>query len=98
MDGVADYVRVAIAPNQLESEVIRVCLVDQDFCMKAIDFDIAIRVKDEDEEVDDQCGTRHWMVPGVEKKSRYVLLRLTDGHAGMFFCTCLTSSGKETNP
>jgi serine/threonine protein kinase len=34
-----------------------------------IDFDIAMQVKDEDEEVDDQCGTKHWMAPEVKKKS-----------------------------
>ena len=46
-------------------------LVDQDFCLKIIDFDIAMRLKDEDEEVDDQCGTKHWMAPEVGKKLRY---------------------------
>jgi serine/threonine protein kinase len=44
-------------------------VVDQDFCLKIIDFDIAMRLKDEDEKVDDECGTKHWMAPEVEKKS-----------------------------
>jgi serine/threonine protein kinase len=41
-------------------------VVDRDFCLKIIDFDVAMRVKDENEEVDDQCGTEHWMAPEVE--------------------------------
>jgi hypothetical protein len=44
-------------------------VVDQDFCLKIIDFDIAMQLKDEDEKVDDECGTKHWMAPEVEKKS-----------------------------
>jgi len=44
-------------------------LVDRDFCLKIADFDIAMQVKDEDEEVDDQCGTKDWMAPEVENKS-----------------------------
>jgi len=44
-------------------------LVDRDFCLKIADFDIAMQVKDEDEEVNDQCGTKDWMAPEVENKS-----------------------------
>jgi len=39
--------------------------VDQDICLKIIDFDIAMQVK---EEVDDQVGRKHWTAPEVEKK------------------------------
>jgi serine/threonine protein kinase len=46
-------------------------VVDQNFRLKIIDFDIAMRVEDEDEEVDDQCGTKKWMAPEVEKKLRH---------------------------
>jgi len=42
---------------------------DQDLCLKIADFDIAMQVRDEDEEVDDQCGTKDWMAPEVENKS-----------------------------
>lgn len=52
-----------IKPNNL--------LVDQAFCLKIIDFDLALQVKDEDEEVDDQCGTENWMAPEIEKKPMY---------------------------
>jgi serine/threonine protein kinase len=58
-------------------------LVDQDFCLKIIDFDFAIRVKDEDEEVDGQCGTVHWIAPEVEKKLNHSPIkadRWTCGH------------------
>ena len=30
-----------------------------------------MRTEDEDEEVDDQCGTDNWMVSEVEKKLRH---------------------------
>ena len=44
-------------------------VVDEDFCLKIIDIDIAIQLKDEDEKVDDKCGTKYWMAPEVENKS-----------------------------
>jgi serine/threonine protein kinase len=44
-------------------------VVDQDFCLKIIDFDIAMQLKDEDDEVDDECGTKYWIAPEVENKS-----------------------------
>jgi serine/threonine protein kinase len=46
-------------------------VLDNNFCLKIIDFDIAMRVEDEDEEVDDQCGTKNWMAPEVEKRLRH---------------------------
>ena len=47
-------------------------LLDEDICLKIIDFDITMRVEDEDEdeEVDDRCGTKEWMAPEVEKNLR----------------------------
>jgi serine/threonine protein kinase len=44
-------------------------VVDQDFCLKIIDFDIAMQLRDEDDEVDDECGTMYWIAPEVENKS-----------------------------
>ncbi len=41
----------------------------EDFCLKVIDFDIAIQVKDEDEEVDGEYGTEGWMAPEVKARS-----------------------------
>ena len=46
-------------------------VVDEEFCLKIIDFDVAMRVKDEDEEVDGQCGTEGWMAPEVAKNLRH---------------------------
>ncbi len=42
-------------------------VIDQDFCLKIIDFDLAMQV-DGDEEVNDQCGTERWIAPEFEKK------------------------------
>jgi serine/threonine protein kinase len=50
-------------------------VIGPDFCLKIIDFDVAMRVTDEDEEVDDQCGTEHWMAPEVEKELRHSPIR-----------------------
>jgi len=39
--------------------------------LKIIDFDLAIRVEDEDEEVDEECGPEGWMAPEIENGSVY---------------------------
>jgi serine/threonine protein kinase len=41
----------------------------EDFCLKVINFDIAIKVKDEDEEVDGEYGMERWMAPKVKAQS-----------------------------
>jgi serine/threonine protein kinase len=46
-------------------------LVDRKFCLKIIDFDLAMRVEGSDEEVDDQCGHEKWMAPEVKWKLRH---------------------------
>ncbi|KAJ8518015.1 hypothetical protein ONZ45_g4869 [Pleurotus djamor] len=46
------------------------CLIDDNGCLKLADFDIARRVRDEDEEVTDYCGTVGWTAPEVEQKPR----------------------------
>ena len=38
-----------------------------DFCLKIIDFDATMKVNDEDEVVDGQCGMKGWMLPEMEK-------------------------------
>ncbi|KAH9912176.1 kinase-like domain-containing protein [Fomitopsis serialis] len=38
------------------------------YCLKIIDFDVAVQLQDEDDEVDDYPGTRHWKAPEVAKK------------------------------
>ncbi|KAF4568189.1 hypothetical protein EYR40_010410 [Pleurotus pulmonarius] len=43
-------------------------LVDHTFCLKIIDFDVAVQVRDADEEVDDHCGTEGWVAPEIEMR------------------------------
>jgi serine/threonine protein kinase len=77
-------------------------LVDQDYeCLKIINFgDTAMRVQDEDEEVDDQYGTKSWMAPKVEKKLRHSPIKADRwaGLVGAFFCTCFDKFRKENKP
>ena len=49
-----------------------------------IDFDIAMRVEDEDEEIDDQCGTKHWLAPEVAGNLRYSPIK-----ADRWSCGCV---------
>ena len=60
-------------------------LVDENYCLKITDFDNAMRVEDEDEEVDDHCGSEGRIAPEVEKKLRHSPIRQTDGPVGGFF-------------
>jgi serine/threonine protein kinase len=46
-------------------------VVDWDFSLKIIDFDVAMRVDNENDVVDGQCGTKGWMAPEMEGKSKY---------------------------
>ncbi|KAH9992471.1 hypothetical protein BJV77DRAFT_909915, partial [Russula vinacea] len=47
------------------------CIIQRDFYLKIIDFDVSMQVKDEDEVVQGQCGTKGWMAPEIEEKSMY---------------------------
>jgi serine/threonine protein kinase len=66
--GVAFLHKLCIAHRDIKPDNL---LVDRDFCLKIIDFDIAMQVKDEDEVVDGQCGTKHWIAPEIEEKLMY---------------------------
>ncbi|KAH9952844.1 kinase-like domain-containing protein, partial [Russula dissimulans] len=66
--GVAFLHKLCIAHRDIKPDNL---LVDQEICLKIIDFDIAMQVKDEDEEVDGQCGTKHWIAPEIEEKLMY---------------------------
>jgi serine/threonine protein kinase len=46
-------------------------VVDGNFTVKMIDFDVAMQLEDEDEVVEGQCGTKSWMAPEIEEKSMY---------------------------
>ena len=74
-------------------------LVRKDFCLKIIDFDVAIQVKDEDEEVNGQCGTEGWMAPEVEgKSSMYSPIRADRWSCGQVIIFLLEEFGKEDKP
>jgi len=67
--GVAFLHKLCIAHRDIKPANL---LVDRrDFCLKIIDFDTAMQVEDEDEEVNDPCGTKHWVAPEIEEKSMY---------------------------
>ena len=66
IDGLAFLHGLRIAHRDLKPDNL---LVDRDLCLKIADFDIAMQVKDEDEEINDQCGTKDWMAPEVENRS-----------------------------
>jgi serine/threonine protein kinase len=70
-------------------------VADENFCLKIIDFDVAMRVEDEDEEVDDQCGTRGWMAPEVEKRLRHSPIKADRWACGRVLLSLLDGFGKE---
>ncbi|KAI0293575.1 kinase-like domain-containing protein [Russula brevipes] len=69
-------------------------VVDRDFRLKIIDLDAAMRVKDEDEEVDDQCGTKHWMAPEVVLNKRHSPIRADRWACGRVLLYLLNRFGK----
>ena len=70
-------------------------LLNENFCLKIIDFDIAMRVEDEDEEVDDHCGTKNWMAPEVEMKLRHSPIKADRWACGRVLLFLLDKFGKE---
>jgi hypothetical protein len=65
--------------------------------LKIIDFDLTTRVKDEDEEVNDQCGTERWIAPEVEKKLKHSPIkadRWACGHVLVFLLDQLKKEDK----
>jgi serine/threonine protein kinase len=69
-------------------------VVDKNFCLKIIDFDTAMLVKDEDEEVDDCCGTRGFMAPEVEEKLRHSPIKADRWACGRVLLFLLDKFGK----
>jgi serine/threonine protein kinase len=71
----------------------------EDFCLKVIDFDIAIKIKDEDEEVDGEYGTKGWMAPEVEaQSSTYSPIRADRWSCGQVIIYLLEEFGREDKP
>ena len=75
-------------------------LLDNNLCLKIIDFDIAMRVEGEDEEVDNQCGTKGWMAPEVEKNLRHSPIKADRWACGrvLLFLLPKVGFGKEDEP
>jgi serine/threonine protein kinase len=74
---------------------------NENFRLIITDFDIAMRVEDEDEEVDDQCGTKHWMAPEVEGNLRHSPIkadRWSCGHVILCFLDKSKQEGKHLRP
>jgi serine/threonine protein kinase len=66
--GVAYLHKLCIAHRDIKPDNL---VVDGNFSVKMIDFDVAMQVEDEDEVVEGQCGTKSWMAPEIEEKSMY---------------------------
>jgi serine/threonine protein kinase len=70
-------------------------VVDENYCLKIIDFDNAMRVEDEDEEVDDYCGTEGRVAPEVEKKLRHSPIKADRWACGRILQILLDSYDKD---
>jgi len=72
-------------------------VVDRDFCLKIIDFDLAVQLKDETEEVSDECGTETWMAPEVEDErlQKYKPIKADIWSCGRVILHVLDSLRKE---
>jgi len=71
---------------------------EENFLLVITDFDLAMRVEDEDEEVDDQCGTKHWMAPEVEGNSWHSPIkadRWSCGHVILYLLDKWKQEGKR---
>jgi serine/threonine protein kinase len=65
IEGLAYLHKIYIAHRDINPNNL---VVDRHCCLKIIDFDIAIRLNDENEEVSGYCGTKGWVAPEIEKK------------------------------
>jgi serine/threonine protein kinase len=70
-------------------------VVDRDFCLKIIDFDIAMQVEGEDEVVEGRCGTKGWMAPEIEEKSMYSPIKADRWSSGQAVFYFLDKFGEE---
>jgi serine/threonine protein kinase len=68
IDGVAYLHKLFISHGDIKPSNL---VVDSNFSLKIIDFDVAMQLDSEDEVVEDQCGTKGWMAPEIEEMSMY---------------------------
>ena len=90
--GVAYLHKNCIAHRDIKPENL---VVDWNLCLKIIDFDVAMKVNDEDEVVDGQCGTKGWMAPEMEEKSMYSPIKADRWSTGKVLCYLLNKFRKE---
>jgi serine/threonine protein kinase len=91
--GLAHLHQLCIAHRDIKPDNL---VLDQDFYLKIIDFDLAMQLKDEDEEVDDECGTEDWVAPEVEKTSTmYSPIRADRWSCGRVLLYLLDESKKD---
>jgi serine/threonine protein kinase len=90
--GVAYLHKFCIAHRDIKPENL---VVDRDFCLKIIDFDVAMEVNDENEVVEGQCGTRGWMAPEIEEKSMYSPIKADRWSTGQVLLYLLNKFRKE---
>ena len=88
--GVAYLRKFCIAHKDIKPENLA---VDTDFCLKTID--VAMKVNDEDEVVDGQCGTKGWMAPEMEAKSMYSPIKADRWSTGQVLLYLLNLFRKE---
>jgi serine/threonine protein kinase len=92
INGVAYLHKFCIAHRDIKPENL---VIDRDFCLKIIDFDVAMEVNDENEVVEGQCGTEGWMAPEIEEKSMYSPIKADRWSTGRVVLYLLNQSRKE---
>ena len=92
INGVAYLHKYCIAHRDIKPENL---VVDGDFCLKIIDFDMAMQVKGENEVVEGQCGTRGWMAPEMEN-SMYSPIKADRWSTGKVLLHLLDKFRKDT--
>ena len=90
--GVAYLHKCCIAHRDIKPENL---VVDWDLCLKIIDFDVAMKVNDEDEVADGQCGTKGWIAPEMEEKSMYSPIKADRWSTGQVLLYLLNKFRKE---
>lgn len=67
IDGLAFLHKLLIAHRDIKPD--NLIIDDPTFSLKIIDFDLAIELQDEDEEVGDHCGTTGWTAPEITNRA-----------------------------